>query len=238
MRDIDAGQETRAAQTFTDGSKALSVIQDIADTELGTFFVSADGKATFQDRDYRQGVTASLGTFSDEEGGGIEYLDLVPSFDWDRVRNEWLVSPDSSVVGGSAQRAADDTSIRRFGLQTNERSTGLTSNADALAQAQYLVARTAAPALRIEEMRLEPIEGYDAWQQVFKRELSDQVTVVRHPGAGSTVSQASVVEAVGHDVDPERWLVTWETSPADLTALWTLNDATLGQLDMDNRLAY
>lgn len=224
---------------------ALSLLQDVADSELGSFFMSKDGFATFQDHTYRSNRSAAA-TFSDDPalldaGTALEYVDLKPSFDNQRIINEWQVTPDSSISQTPAV-ALNFDSIRQYKQRTNQRQTRLTSMSDAQVQANLLLSRTAgtgaSAVYRYETMDLEPMLSLTCWQQALGREISDCVQVSRKPGglgpaAGTPAfSLTCFIEQVSWTIQVDQpWRVSWQLSPLAGTSVWQLDATPFDQLD-------
>lgn len=221
---------TMAAITATGGvDYALTLLQDNADSELGQFFMSAAGLATFQDHQYRANNQTPKYIFSDAPAelatGAFEYSDLKPSFDKEKIVNEWQVDPDSGVTGGATQVAVDFDSIRKYFRRTNQRTTRLTTNTDALTQAQTLIARTAgsgaAQLYRYDSMTLEPMLNDAFWNAVLSSDISTCVQVNRTPGGSGPakgtpgLSVTCFVENISLQATTSApWTVSWQLSPA------------------------
>jgi hypothetical protein len=217
QRTIAAGQFTMGAKTFlvSDEQSALDFIETLADSEVGMFFVGTNGNATFQDKQTRLSApyTTSQGTFGDAgDGTEIDYEDLTPTYDRDRIVNDWRVTGVSGVL----KEAYDDTSIRRYFRRSQSRSTNLANDADALTQAQYLLTLTKDAKLYFDTIVLKPLESRTLWQQVLNRELSDRITVIRRPpGGGTSITQDCFIEAINIDaVNVGDWTITYRLSPA------------------------
>lgn len=216
LRAIDAGQYVMRGEDELSG-KALAIIQEIADSELGLFFMDASGNATFHDRARRGSnvrSTTSQARLIDTAGGTV-YQDLDPSYDRDKITNEWEVSPHSDVVGGTPQTVRDPDSVAEFFLRSKPRQTRLASNADALAQGNQLLNETAQPNLRFDSLTVIPRNDAE-WTAVLGLAVSDRVTVVREPvktAAGTVYSRDCFIEGISWDLDPSRMAVTFKLSP-------------------------
>ena len=159
-RALDTGQFVMAAVDLGTGTDALSMIQEIADSERGVFFIDNAGIATFHDAAHRGSQsrsTTSQATFADDvSGSAIIYQDLSPSADKDLIINDWTVSPDTSSFQSAPQRLTDWASVAKYGLRSQTRSTRLASNAAALEQAGNLLNETAGFAIRFDSMTGDP----------------------------------------------------------------------------------
>lgn len=231
-----------ASSDFNVGSDyGLTVLQDVANSELGHFFMGKDGNATFQDRNYRFNIYTVLGdqgSFTDDNasiaaGLAYEYADMQTSFDQQNITNDWTVSLDSSVQLPIPGTARSFDSIRRYLRRSNTRATRLINTADAQAQASNLISRTSgevfggsnaavnpAAILRIENIAVEPMNNRDMWRQALQREISDEIFVSRTPGGsgpgatGSGVSGGFYIEQISWSMDTDSpWRVTWQLSP-------------------------
>ena len=220
-RAIDTGQYVMAPLTISAGTSALGLIQELADSEGGIFFIDAAGIATYHDAAHRgtdARSTTSQATFSDyPSGSAIIYQELEPSFDKDRIINDWTVTPDSAIFGSASQRLADFTSIFQYGLRSQSKSTHLASNADALAQAARLLNETAQPTHRFDSMTVIPTTtaGYT---ECLDMRISDRVTVLRgsHPRwDGDLETKDCFVEGKAVNIPSKAtpWSFTFKLSP-------------------------
>ena len=237
-RVIDNGQSAIAPVVLGLGSgvTALQHAEDVADFELGLFFIDGQGRAVFHDRHHRRQVSylASQGTFDDQ--GALTYTDLVPEYTIERVWNDIRLT-----AGGFAQQAEDATSQTKYLRRTLTRAVGLLTDTEAADQATYLLSLYKDPQYRLTQMTLKPTSDAH-WVQMLGRELSDHVTVKRHPPpVGSTViSQECFVEAIEHRAAPGVWETTWLLSTPAYTAIdwWILGDSTYGVLGTTTKLIY
>jgi hypothetical protein len=218
-RAIDTGQYVMAAQTLQN-TKALGAIQELAASEGGIFFIDRAGIATFHDSAHRGSFTRSTQsqvTFTDNHSvTGIFYQGLSPSFDKDRVINDWVVSPDSSTFGAEAQEQEDAESVAKFWRRSGSRSTRLIANADAYSQAGNLLNQTSVPGQRFESIMVKPTTAA-AYQACLGLTISDRVTVVRGIVSGwdgSILTRDCFVEAVAFTAElAEPWTFAIALSP-------------------------
>lgn len=242
-RQISTGNSQVQAYTFlsSDQVTALGHAQDIEETELGLFFNDGPGHAVFLDRrallsaPYNQ----SQCTFSDQshDAGAIPYVDIVPSYDKDLIVNDWVITRNGS---SATQEALDSSAILKFFRRSQARSPLLTSDTEALAQAQFLLSRTKNPVLRHESVTIKPGDVAATWIQVLTREIGDRITTREHPpGGGTRIQIDSHIQhlklTIAKDVKDSE--CAYQLLPADLTSYLVLDDAVNGKLD-SNKLAY
>ena len=221
-RALDTGQYVMAGQTLS-GSKALAAIQEIANSERGIFFLDQTGVATFHDSAHRgtsvRSTTSQVTFIDSHSASGIFYQGLTPSFDKDKIVNEWMVVPDSSVFGAEAQSQVDPASVAQHFLRSGSRSTRLASNADALAQAGNLLNETSQPGLRFDSIKVLPTTTA-AYQACLNLRISDRVTVIRGTTSGwdgPVITKDCFIEARQISVEPSKpWQFTFALSPVSL----------------------
>jgi hypothetical protein len=149
---LDTGRTEIPAVTYadTDEQTALAHIQDVADSELGVFFIDGAGRAIFHDRNHRTRTTTSSVVFTDgtTSTSRLTYADISPSFDGDRIANDIRVTRS----GGVTQPATDPMSITKYLRRTLPRAPLLTSDVEAANQAGYLLRSMKDPYLRFDSI--------------------------------------------------------------------------------------
>jgi hypothetical protein len=239
-RAIDTGYSEVAEVTFALGAgvTALDAIRDVAGAELGIFFVSAAGIATFHDRHHRRGASylTSQATFGDALSGGLPYQAVVLDTNADQIWNDIQVT----ATGGETQRAEDATSQTTYLRRTMARQVPLARDTEAADQAAYLLSLCKDPRNRFAGITVTPTTDAE-WVQVCTRELGDHITVKRHPqGVGTAISQECSIEAIEHAASPGRFQTTYLLSTPAYTAVdwWILNDSTFGVEGSTTKLVY
>jgi hypothetical protein len=235
-RNLTTG-ETVLGQWTPASNDALTEIRAIEETEQGLFYISADGEATFRDRQYTytgtRAVTAQA-TFGDQ-AGEIGYTDIViAGNDIDYVRNTITVSyPTSSSVV-----VADSASVASYGAQSDSvNASELPTWGGWLARqlgAFRLNARKD-PVSRVPSLTIKPLTDLTNYAlPLLQLELGDRVRVLRRPTGGSgNYDQYCQVQGVAHRADAAgNWTCTLYLSPAPASytegRLLTVNDATYG----------
>lgn len=241
-RAIDAGYSKIQEVTFPLGSgvTALDHALQVADDELGVFFIDESGNAVFHDRHHRRGSAylTSQATFSDAHGAGISYRSVVLDTDADRIWNDVQVA----VSGGATQRAEDSTSQTTYLRRTLTRQVTLARESEAYDQAAYLLDLHKDPRGRLAGIEVRPREfDDDAWEAVLGLSLADHISVDRHPQqVGDPIEQECWIESIEHRVAPKFHETTYLLSTDAYTEVdwWILGDATYGELGVTTKTPY
>ena len=231
-RDVQTGTLQVGTQQITDN--VLSALQECETAENAQFFMSADGKATFRNRDYRLSNTKAINvqaTFSND-GSNLPYTDVGLSLDDQEIINvyEW------TREGGTTQYIADTDSVISFGAFDNATTTINVSDANVASLIAQKVAETGQPIVRFDNLVVNPRENTLLWTQALGREFGDRIKVKVVNPDGSSIEDELLIESIQHSVIASsqswRWSVT--LSPAGSSA-WILGQATLGN---NTRFAY
>jgi hypothetical protein len=234
FRDIDSGQSTLQADPGTSRT-AIAALRTVEDSEFGGFFLDAEGRATFIDRN---SLTASLGTpvyiFSDT-GVGIAFQNAVTAFDDDLIVNDVTVT----TLGGSPQNVFDQPSIDTYFIHSGSRSDILVqTNAEALDQASMLLATRKDTSTRIDSIQLNLEDGNNVSRVTagLQVELLDSVEVTKAMPGSTSITQTLLVQGLNHDFS-NRIMTTTIFTGESLIDGFILDSLTQGILDT-NVLSY
>lgn len=234
FRDIDTGNSTLQADPGT-ARTAISALRTVEDSEFGGFFIDAEGRATFIDRN---SLTASLGTpvytFSDT-GSGIAFQTAVTAFDDTLIVNDVTVTRS----GGTAQNVFDQPSIDTYFIHSGVRDGILVqTDTEALDQASMLLATRKDTETRIDSLGLNLENGDDVSRCVagLNVELLDSVFVTKAMPGNTTISQTLLVQGLHHDFS-NRIMTTTVFTGESLIDGFILNSSTQGILGT-NVLSY
>lgn len=232
MRDVDVGQSTLQAQTYD--TDALSAIREVAATEEGTFYISADGKATFRNRHYRILNQGSVSFEFADDGANNPYVGLVPTYDESQLWNVVRVEAE----GKTSQVDRDQASIDKHLKRRKRLSTIHTDEIVMLNHAEWLVWRYAEARLRFDRIDLRPPPDADWWETALSTELGTRGRVRRNLPTGGEINDEVHVERVEVTGRPKLLDVSWRLSPAVRETMWILEDATYGVLGDTTRLGF
>lgn len=232
LQNLDAGQSLVQAVTLTD-TTILTHIQDVAASESGQFFIAKDGIATFYDRFHITLLDDTNDTWGDADGEK-HYASITTSYDDQTIWNEVIVTAPALAD----QAAEDMVSQDLFGgpalaPRTLEVGTFLTTTADMLARAEFLVSKYANPEFRITSMTLDNATLDDAqWPRILTHDLHARVLVRKRP-EGDVIEQPSFIEGIEWQLAPQSWRLTWRLSSTPLQQgqweLGTVGKSELGE---------
>jgi hypothetical protein len=235
---LNPGQTT--CQVDPGGNRSvLQAIQTVEQTEFGAFFVGRDGKATFFDRN-TVSLLSDLNPFKYTDvrplpSGAYPYQSVDFTFDDQLVLNDVSVTR----VGGTPQIVIDQDSIDTYFYKSGTR-TGLLmeTDAEALSQAQLLVASRKNAQLEIQSMNLSlnaDVSELNTFDNL-RLDIYRLINITKAIPGGSTITRELFVQGVNHDITPSNWNITVYTSEPIIQA-FILNSSTQGILDT-NPLSY
>jgi hypothetical protein len=221
LRAIDTGTATIAVPSFSPGDTALKHIADVAESDLGYFFVNGSGVATYHDRNHRATYSASpVAFFSDIDGDlDMPYDEVLPEYGTRKIINDvTITSPGGTGI------AIDATSVSNHDDRPLQRTTLTTGATEAQTQATLILAARKDPSQRIEQLILRPAalgaEGPTLWQVVLLAEVGDRIRIVKSPVSGPSFSQDFYIEAIDDTyVGDLDWQTKWQLSPASTPVL-------------------
>jgi len=210
MRDIST-TATTTVQADTGASRSLlGALQEIEQTETGALYVDQRGFVKFMSRtDIITDSGAALTKFSDVDGSGdITYQNVEFDISDYQMINKVTVTP----VGLTDQIASDTASIDDYFQHSRVRSGIMQTEADALNQAQMIIASRKEQGVDIQLNSLT----VDAYSQAdparttaaLALDIFNPIEVTQTLPAGNVVSD-SVIAGVQYQITPNSFLVTF-----------------------------
>tara|TARA_A100001234_G_scaffold26321_1_gene20551 strand:- start:9864 stop:11111 length:1248 start_codon:yes stop_codon:yes gene_type:complete len=226
-RDISTGDlQVQAGQSLE--TNLLTALKDVETAEQGQFFIGADGKVVFRDRNYkRANQFTSQATFGNGVGE-LPFSDVITTLDDSRIINIVSVTRD----GGSEQRIANSDSIAEFGAREDSLSGTLNvSDSDALAIAEQRLASFKGTTPRLEGLIVNPLSNTSLWDQVLNRELGDKITIKIPTPANTTMEFDVNIDRISHSINANSQTWSWQirTSAGSEVGAWVLGSSRLGQ---------
>jgi len=237
MRDIST-TATTTVQADTGSSRSLlAACQEVEATDLGAFYIDERGYAKFMSRtDIISQSGGTLTEFSDVPGSGdITYQAVEFDISDYQMINKVTVTP----TGLSGQTASDLASISDYFQHSRVRSGIMQTQADALNQAQMIIASRKEQGVDIQ-LNLLTVDAYgenDPSRVVaaLNLDMFDPIQVTQTLPADNVVTD-SVIAGLTYEITPKSFLVTFTC--AQPFAVGFLLDSTVdGILDEDS-LAY
>lgn len=234
LRDINVGNST--LQDDPGGSRTLlAAIQTVEQSEFGAFFMDAEGRATFYDRDtVSQYADAVPYEFSDD-GTQLPYAAIDLAFDDALVVNDVTIQR----LNGTAQNVFDQDSIDKYYIHSGSRTGILVqTDAEALEQANMILNARKETQVRVDSMTLNLVD--DNSQLVIAgldMELFNLVNVSKIMPGNTSITREVFVQGLNHDITRTTFTTQVLTAEPIIQA-FILNSAIQGILDVAGVLSY
>lgn len=233
MREISTTSTTLVQADSGASRSLLASLQEIEQTETGALYVDQRGFVKFMSRD--DIITASgsaLTKFSDVDGSGdITYQQVEFDISDYQMINKVTVTPS----GLTGQTASDTASIDDFFQHSRVRSGIMTTEADALNQAQMIIASRKEQGVNIQLNSLT-VDAYGSDDPArvtaaLELDIFNPIEVTQTLPAGNVVSD-SVIAGLQYQITPNSFLVTFSCAQPFAVG-FLLDSAVDGLLDQD-----
>lgn len=208
-RDIDAGQETLQADVIPENTNALQYLQLVESTEPGALFMSKSGALTFRDRITIPPLVDTLIFADDGRAESVRYRNIQVIYGSENLYNRVVVTRE----GGTPQVADNLASQAIYGVQTlSLDGLLLTSDADSLILADYLLGRYDQPELRFSSLEVTLHDKNTADQaELLAVEIQDVIKIVFTPnGIGDAIERYGLVTGIKHTIGIDTHTVTFD----------------------------
>ena len=228
---ISTGNLQVQTQPTTDD--VLTALKKVETAENGTFFIAANGNATFRNRNYRlTNTTTPVATFG-QGVAELPYVDIISTYDDNKIIN----TVQRTRTGGTTQIAIDSDSVERFGTHVlTESGTLNVSDVDALSIADQKVVANSIPETHIEALSFAPQQNVNLWEKALGLDIGSYVQTNVTTPSSSVETYNLFIERIRHKVDARNKTWNWNIglSPAE-TGAWILGVNSLG---IDTNLSY
>jgi hypothetical protein len=234
MRDISTTSTTTVQADSGNSRSLLAALQEIEQTETGALYVDQRGFVKFMSRtDIITASGSTLTKFSDVNGSGdITYQNVEFDISDFQMINKVTVTP----TGLSSQTASDSASIDDYFQHSRVRSGIMQTEADALSQAQMIIASRKEQGVDIQLNSLT----VDAYGQddparttaALELDIFNPIEVTQTLPAGNVVSD-SVIAGVQYQITPNSFLVTFSCAQPFAVG-FLLDSAVDGRIDEDS----
>jgi hypothetical protein len=168
---ISTGQLQVTTQSTTDD--LLTALRKVETAENGTFFIAANGDATFRDRNFRLTNTTTAAATFGQGGSDLPYSDIKTSYDDNKIIN----TVQRTRTGSSnTQIAIDSDSINRFGTHVlTENNTLNIQDSDASSIAEQKVVSNSIPQTVVEQLSFRPQQDPNLWVKALGLDIGSFV---------------------------------------------------------------
>lgn len=238
-RTIDTGQSYVQATGELENVNAMNHLFTVQDTELGMLFIGTDGKVIYQDRHKRliSPFITSQATFGDDlVGGELPYAGIMPALEETQVYNDIRVKR----LDGTEQAAGDATSQGLYGKRGLQRpSLLMTTDAEALAQAQYLLIRYKNPAMRVKQITIIPsLDSDNLFPKALGYDISTRITICLSEASIDKEYHIEGIEHLWKSTSPDLLTTKWMLTDADVETYWVLGQSGYSELGETTWLAF
>jgi len=228
-RDIDPGTITLGADIIPDDQNVLEYLRNIEQTELGLFFISKSGVATYRDRTHTP-TTSDIVALADD-GTGIAYKNLQISYGSEDLANEVVAI---SSIDGTTVTVTDSDSQNEYGIFNLTLDNLLTANEGVLEGiSTALAAQYSQPVYRFTsvEIRLNDLSLAEQ-NSILGLELGDFVSVTFTPSnlPPAITRYAEVIRMHDEVSITGEHIMTLGLNTRNFTYL-VLDDTIFGRLD-------
>lgn len=232
-RDIETGKTDLYADVWPEDSNVLDYLRQVARSEPGNIFISADGKVVFTDR---TPTSDNVDIVFADDGTGIPYQGMKVVYGSELLYNEIVLG---SLAAGTVI-ASDTDSITEYGVLNLTQNDLLISNGDYIQKlATYYAIKYSQPEYRFESIDIVLDELSQAEQEtILNLEISDFVTVKFTPNniPPAIVKVAEIIR-IDHDISPNGHIISFGFATVD-KGFWTLSDNIFGRLSAGNVLGF
>jgi hypothetical protein len=211
---IQPGMTTSMGPMTSDGTDALSALNDVVTTENGEHYVDRAGVVTFKARSARYNATVPTFTFGERTDlGELPYESVELDYDPTHLANLVTVTQKST---GQTFTAADATSQTNYFPRTMTRDIDSTDPLECQDASNYLLSRYKNPLPRVSTLVLHPAANPALWPACLSLELGTRVRIMRRPIGAPAIQIDAFVEQVQWGVsDKGDATVTLQCSPID-----------------------
>ena len=228
QRVIDVGDTLVQADPATSRS-LLAACQNIAQSELGGFFIDDEGNAVFLSRSTVSEKADETPLLFNDNGTDISYQSIDFAYDDTQIFNDISVTR----LNGVLQNVQSTSSIETFFIHSGSRSDLLMqTDAEALDQASMLLNARENALLRIDSIGLNLMDSTASNRIVagLESDLFTLINVTKTGQASSTFTLELFVQGIQHDITPNTWTTRFLTAEPIIQA-FILDSAIQGLLD-------
>jgi hypothetical protein len=234
LRDVNVGEST--LQDDPGGARSLlSALQTVEQSEFGAFFMDAEGRATFYDRDTVSRYADSTPILFSDDGTQLPYTAIDLAFDDQLIVNQVTVQR----LNGSPQTVSNQDSIDTYYLHAGTRDGILVeTDAEALEQAEMILNARKDTQVRVDSMTLNLLEDNSPLVIAgLDLEIFDLVNVSKIMPGATSITREVFVQGLQHDITLKSFTTKVLTAEPIIQA-FILDSQFQGVLDVAGALSY
>lgn len=221
------------------GDNAMTLVQQLQDTEQGRIYVDSNGVVSFANRSWAWGTTSTASLTDD--GTGLPYSAGGTTF----VLDDRVMVNDVTVTrdGGTAQNKKDQTSIDTNGRRTASVSGLWPTDFQARGVAEWIILSQKDPVPRVDQVMIQPARAPDSlWAFIRDLDLGQLISVTRHVknngvAVGSPATVSAHVIGITHTYSGgDSWRTTLQLDGT--RAGWSFFQLDVSHLDNSPGLAF
>ena len=192
-----------------ENANALQYLQLVETTENGRFFIDRSGSVTFKNRLTIPPLTTTVTFADDATANAVPYTNIGVVYGSENLYNRVTITR----AGGTPQAADSLASQAKYGVSAYSiDGVLLTSDAEALSLASYLVGLYDEPELRINEITVVLHNKTPAQvDNLLNIEIADVVNVIFTPNKiGTAINQYAIVTGIKNNIGIDRHELTFE----------------------------
>jgi hypothetical protein len=234
LRDINPGQSTMQDDPGTSRGY-LDALQTVEQSEFGAFFMDAEGRATFYDRDTVSKYADSSPYVFNDDGTALPYSQIDLAFDDALVVNDVTVTR----LNGTPQNVFDQDSIDKYYVHAGIRTDILVqTDTEALNQANMILDARKETQVRVDSMTLNLMEDNSALVIAgLDLEIFNLVNVSKTMSGNTSITRELFVQGLEHDITRTTFTTKVLTAEPIIQA-FILDSTTQGVLDVAGALSY
>jgi hypothetical protein len=230
--DTETGLSTSIAHKDTTGEQPISLMEAVALTEDGIVFDGRDGDLVFHSRSHRYNSTSAFTL--DAEDDDVEE-NLMPRLDDQGMSND----VEASRPDGAKIRSVNQDSIDEYGYYRDSLEILTTSDNEVQSRADWQVNRFGEPRVTIPNVRVNLLTAASALQsELLAADIGTRFTIDNLPSQAPETTMDFFIEGISETITDESYFIEFNVSPAAYANVWTLDSASLSQLDSTTVLAY
>jgi hypothetical protein len=230
QRSIDNGDTTCQTDPGTANRNILDALQLVGDkTEFGGFFADFHGSFQFLSRSKLAAQASSPQVTYTDDNSGIGYQTI------ELMHDDVLVVNNVSVnkLGGAIQQVSDSDSISTYFTHSGLRQDILVqTDAEALSQAQMLLATRKDATLRISSLSLNLFDPTDSPRIIagLGSDIFNPIQVIKTMPGSTSITKILLIQGIQHDMSKSSFNTKLITAEPVIKG-FVLNSSLAGVLD-------